>query len=78
VIENGKQEKQQEGKLQMSTSANRVALSGSERKPMPGARAVEPADPTERISVTVVVRSKRPRTRRGDPSVAARAPLCAA
>ncbi len=42
----------------MSTPTNRVALRGSEREPMPGARAVEAADPTERISVTVIVRPK--------------------
>ena len=42
----------------MSTSTNWVALPGSEREPLPGARAGEAADPTERILVTVVVRRK--------------------
>ncbi len=39
-------------------SNNRVALSGSERVPMSGARAVGAADPTETMSVTVVVRRR--------------------
>jgi kumamolisin len=42
----------------MSTSNNRVPLSGSERVPMSGARAVGAADPTETMSVTVVVRRR--------------------
>ena len=42
----------------MSTPTNWVALPGSERDPLPGARAGEAADPAERILVTVVVRRK--------------------
>jgi kumamolisin len=33
-----------------------VPLKGSERSPMPGAKIVAPADPTERLEVTVLVR----------------------
>ena len=42
----------------MSTPTNWVALPGSERDPLPGARAGEAADPAERILVTVIVRRK--------------------
>jgi kumamolisin len=42
----------------MSASTNWVALPGSERDPLPGARATEAADPAEHILVTVVVRRK--------------------
>jgi kumamolisin len=43
----------------MSASKRRVPLPGSQRAALPSARAVGPADPTERIEVTVVL---RPRT----------------
>jgi kumamolisin len=33
-----------------------ISLKGSERMPLPGARVVAPADPTERLEVTVLVR----------------------
>jgi kumamolisin len=33
-----------------------VPLKGSERSPMPGAKVISPADPTERLEVTVLVR----------------------
>jgi kumamolisin len=42
----------------MSTSTEWIALPGSEREPLPGARAVGAADPAEPILVTVVVRRK--------------------
>jgi kumamolisin len=42
----------------LSKSSDRVGLPGSERDPLPGARATGAADPTERISVTVVVRPR--------------------
>jgi kumamolisin len=35
-----------------------IALTGSERVAMPGARVVAPADPTERLEVTVLVRRR--------------------
>lgn len=35
-----------------------ITLKGSERAAMPGARAVAPADPTERLEVTVLVRRR--------------------
>lgn len=35
-----------------------IALKGSERVPMPGARVVAPADPTERLEVTLIVRRR--------------------
>ena len=35
----------------------RYALKGSERQPMPGARAVGKADPTERLEVSVILRN---------------------
>jgi len=41
---------------------NRTPLAGSERSALPGARVVGPADPTERILVTVLVR-RRPSSR---------------
>jgi kumamolisin len=42
----------------MATSKKRHSIPGSERTPMPGARAVKAADPDERIQVTVAVRSR--------------------
>jgi kumamolisin len=36
----------------------RRALSGSERQPMPGARAVGKADPTERLEVSIILRNR--------------------
>ncbi|GHG52842.1 kumamolisin [Sinomonas cellulolyticus] len=38
----------------------RVPLPGSERPPAPGLRAARPADPSERIEVTVVLRRRAP------------------
>ncbi len=35
-----------------------ITLKGSERVAMPGARVVAPADPTERLEVTVLVRRR--------------------
>src|ERR1700727_13166 len=35
-----------------------IALKGSERVAMPGARVLAPADPTERLEVTVLVRRR--------------------
>jgi kumamolisin len=35
-----------------------VPLKGSERNPMPGAKVIAPADPTERLEVTVLVRRR--------------------
>jgi hypothetical protein len=35
-----------------------IALTGSERVAMPGARVVAPADPTERLEVTILVRRR--------------------
>jgi kumamolisin len=43
----------------LSKSSDRVGLPGSERDPLPGARPAGAADPTERISVTVVVRPRQ-------------------
>ncbi|BCT74421.1 kumamolisin [Sinomonas cyclohexanicum] len=37
-----------------------IPLAGSERPPAPGLRAAKPADPSERIEVTVVLRRKAP------------------
>ena len=34
----------------------KVTLKGSERSAVPGAQAVAPADPTERLEVSVIVR----------------------
>ncbi len=47
-----------------------IALTGSERVAMPGARVVAPADPTERLEVTVLVRRRAARgiRMRGRPS----------
>ena len=42
----------------MSTPINWVALPGSERDPLPGARVRHTADPAEHILVTVIVRRK--------------------
>lgn len=36
----------------------RIPLKGSERAPLPGSRAVGPADPTERLQVTVLLRRR--------------------
>jgi kumamolisin len=43
-------------------SEKRIAIRGSERSPLPGARRVGPADPGELVQVTVVVR-RRPSSR---------------
>src|SRR4051812_33870689 len=40
----------------MSTPRNRVALPGSERAALPGARALGPADANEHIEVTMLLR----------------------
>ena len=53
----------------MSTPTNWVALPGSERGPLPGARAGEAADPAERILVTVIVRRKAPAREAGADSL---------
>ena len=37
-----------------------VSLQGSHRDPLPGARAIAPADPDEQVDITVVVRRKEP------------------
>src|SRR5260370_32338608 len=42
----------------MSAPQNRSPLPGSERQPLPNARAVGPADPNERIEVTILVRPR--------------------
>ena len=42
----------------MSASQDRVTISGSERAPVPGARATGPADRDERLEITVVVRPR--------------------
>src|SRR5712692_204810 len=39
-------------------SEKRIAIRGSERSPLPGARRVGPADPGELVQVTVVVRRR--------------------
>lgn len=39
-------------------SKNRIAIKGSERAPLPGARKVGPADPQELVQVTVLVRRR--------------------
>jgi hypothetical protein len=36
----------------------KIPLKGSERIALPGARVVAPADPTERLEVTVLVRPR--------------------
>ena len=36
----------------------RHALQGSERQPLPGAKAIGKADPTERLEVSVILRSR--------------------
>ena len=41
----------------MSTAEPRVPVPGSERRPLPDARVIGPADPNERITVTVRVRT---------------------
>ncbi|GAC1512959.1 MAG: S53 family peptidase [Chloroflexota bacterium] len=48
----------------MSTSQKRALIAGSERSPLPGARAAGPVDPHERLEVTVVLRPRaaRPHT----------------
>ena len=40
-------------------SANRHPLKGSERQPLPGARAVGKADPAERLEVSVLLRRQK-------------------
>lgn len=40
----------------MATSHNRIPIPGSERDPLPGARAVGDVDPAERIEVTIVLK----------------------
>ncbi len=40
------------------SSKNRIAIKGSERKPLSGARKVGPADPKEIVQVTVLVRRR--------------------
>jgi kumamolisin len=42
----------------MTTPKNRIPLVGSEREPFRGARAVGPADPNERLQVTILVRRR--------------------
>src|SRR5258708_27340764 len=42
----------------MSAQPDRSPLPGSERQPLPNARAVGPADPNERIEVTILVRPR--------------------
>ena len=44
----------------MTTRSFHVPISGSEYVPLAGSSAVSPVDPQSRISVTVVVRSRRP------------------
>src|SRR5262245_58567851 len=46
----------------MASPKGRIPIPGSERTPLPGARAVGTPDPNERIEVTVVVR-RRPSSR---------------
>jgi kumamolisin len=40
----------------MSTSESRIPLRGSERQPLPGARAVGPVDPGEQVRVSIFLR----------------------
>lgn len=55
----------------------RIPLKGSDRKPLPGSRTIGPADPSERVQVSVLVRRRarqefKDRVKRiaaGDPSV---------
>ena len=42
----------------MSAQPDRSPLPGSERQPLPNARVVGPADPNERIEVTILVRPR--------------------
>jgi hypothetical protein len=44
----------------MADTHRNVALQGSERHAIPGARKVAPADPAERLEVTVLVRRQAP------------------
>jgi hypothetical protein len=53
----------------MSFNERRVPLRGSERQPLPGARAVGPVDPNEEIRVSLFLR------RRPDSAGPAAAPL---
>src|SRR5215475_12950275 len=50
-------------------SAAGVALSGSERKPLPGARRVGDVDPQTKIELTIVVRRKAGGQAEIDPSL---------
>ena len=38
----------------------RIPLKGSERTPLPGSRATGPADPSERLQVSVLLRRRAP------------------
>jgi len=42
----------------MSSNSNRVPLKGSERRALPGARVLGPADSSERLEVSVIVRRR--------------------
>ncbi|MBE7209920.1 MAG: S8/S53 family peptidase [Gluconacetobacter diazotrophicus] len=42
------------------SSSKRVALAGTEKRPMAGARVLGPVDPQQRLGVSVLVRSRRP------------------
>jgi len=42
----------------MTPPKNRLALAGSERSPMPGAREVGPANPNEKVEVTIRLKSR--------------------
>ena len=44
----------------MAADERRVALEGSDRSPIPGAREVGPVDPDERVEVTIRLRPARP------------------
>src|SRR5437588_11917376 len=43
----------------MNASGRHVPLPGSEREPLPGARATGPVDPDERIEVTLLLRGQQ-------------------
>lgn len=56
----------------MSSRPNRVPVPGSEREPLPGARAIGPVDPAESFEVSVVVRRQQGAEYGADPADLAR------
>jgi kumamolisin len=56
----------------MADSKNRVVVPGSEKKALPGAKVLGKLDPSERIEITVVVRSRREGLQAGRVAASAR------